>query len=97
MTDTDRISVSRHIDASAKEIFEVLTLPSNHVKIDGSGFVRSDNHADRIEKTGTKFVMNMEGDHMGGEYKMLATFILLVVVLMVRPYGLFGTPEIERL
>ncbi len=69
MTDKDRISVSRHIDASAKDIFEVLTLPSNHVKIDGSGFVRSDNHADRIQKTGTKFVMNMEGDHMDGEYQ----------------------------
>ncbi len=69
MTDTDRISVSRRIDAPAKDIFEVLTLPSNHVKIDGSGFVRSDEHADRIHKTGTKFVMNMEGDHMGGEYQ----------------------------
>jgi branched-chain amino acid transport system permease protein len=34
---------------------------------------------------------------MGGEYKLLATFIVLVVVLMVRPYGLFGTREIERL
>jgi len=39
----------------------------------------------------------LAGSYLGGEYKMLATFILLVVVLMVRPYGLFGTPEIERL
>ncbi|QVQ27595.1 branched-chain amino acid ABC transporter permease [Achromobacter deleyi] len=37
------------------------------------------------------------GAYMGGEYKLLATFIVLVVVLMVRPYGLFGTREIERL
>jgi branched-chain amino acid transport system permease protein len=28
---------------------------------------------------------------------VLATFSLLVLILMVRPYGLFGTHEIERL
>ena len=37
------------------------------------------------------------GAYLGGEYKLLATFIVLVVVLMLRPYGLFGTHEIERL
>ena len=37
------------------------------------------------------------GAYLGGEYKLLATFIVLVVVLMARPYGLFGTREIERL
>jgi branched-chain amino acid transport system permease protein len=37
------------------------------------------------------------GIYLGGEYKMLATFSLLVLILMVRPYGLFGTHEIERL
>lgn len=69
MTESQSITVSRRIDAPAKEIFAVLTLPSRHAEIDGSGFVRSDNHNDRIAKTGTKFVMNMEGDHMGGEYQ----------------------------
>ncbi|WP_323000849.1 branched-chain amino acid ABC transporter permease [Denitromonas sp.] len=34
---------------------------------------------------------------MGGEYKLLATFTILIAVLVVRPYGLFGTHEIERL
>jgi branched-chain amino acid transport system permease protein len=37
------------------------------------------------------------GAYLGGEYKLLATFVVLVVVLMLRPYGLFGTREIERL
>lgn len=37
------------------------------------------------------------GAFLGGEYKPLVTFSLLVVVLMIRPYGLFGTHEIERL
>lgn len=37
------------------------------------------------------------GTYLGGEYKMVATFGLLLSVLLVRPYGLFGTHEIERL
>ena len=37
------------------------------------------------------------GTYLGGEFKMLTTFGLLIAVLMVRPYGLFGTVEIERL
>lgn len=39
----------------------------------------------------------LTGFYIGGEYKLLATFSLLVLILMVRPYGLFGTHEIERL
>lgn len=39
----------------------------------------------------------LAGTFLGGEYKLLVTFIVLVLVLMIRPYGLFGTHEIERL
>ena len=39
----------------------------------------------------------LAGAYLGGEYKPLTTFSLLAIVLMVRPYGLFGTHEIERL
>jgi branched-chain amino acid transport system permease protein len=39
----------------------------------------------------------LAGFYLGGEYRLIATFLLLVVVLLVRPYGLFGTHEIERL
>lgn len=39
----------------------------------------------------------LAGFYLGGEYKLLATFSLLVLVLLARPYGLFGTHEIERL
>ncbi len=39
----------------------------------------------------------LAGAFLGAEYKLLATFVVLVAVLMVRPYGLFGTHEIERL
>jgi branched-chain amino acid transport system permease protein len=39
----------------------------------------------------------LAGTYLGGEYKLLITFGLLVVMLMIRPYGMFGTVEIERL
>jgi branched-chain amino acid transport system permease protein len=39
----------------------------------------------------------LAGAYLGGEFKLLATFVMLVAVLMIRPYGLFGTHEIERL
>lgn len=39
----------------------------------------------------------LAGAFLGGEYKLLATFVVLVTVLLIRPYGLFGTHEIERL
>lgn len=39
----------------------------------------------------------MVGRLFGGEFKLLATFSILLIVLTVRPYGLFGTHEIERL
>jgi len=42
-------------------------------------------------------VEGLAGAYLGGGYKLLATFIVLVTILMVRPYGLFGTHEIERL
>ena len=42
-------------------------------------------------------VESLAGGFLGGEFKLLATFMILIVVLLVRPYGLFGTHEIERL
>jgi uncharacterized protein YndB with AHSA1/START domain len=68
-TRISRITVSRIIDAPAPEIFDVLTLPSRHREIDGSGFVVSDDRTDRITAVGQVFRMNMTGDHMGGDYQ----------------------------
>lgn len=35
------------------------------------------------------------GAYFGGEYKQLATFSVLAIILVFKPYGLFGTREIE--
>ncbi|NCO59011.1 branched-chain amino acid ABC transporter permease, partial [bacterium] len=32
----------------------------------------------------------------GGGVKGVAPFFILVIILMIRPYGLFGKEEIER-
>lgn len=37
------------------------------------------------------------GSFLGGEFKQISTFTLLLVMLWVRPHGLFGTAEIDRL
>lgn len=67
--DAKSVTVDRTIDASAKDVFDVLSNPANHVELDGSGFVRSVDQADRITAVGQSFRMNMAGDHMGGEYQ----------------------------
>lgn len=69
MNDDTSISVSRTIDASAADLFDVLSLPERHVELDGSGFVRSVDQGDRITAAGQVFTMNMAGEHMGGDYK----------------------------
>ena len=33
----------------------------------------------------------------GGAFKDVVPFVVLLAILIVRPHGLFGTPEIERL
>jgi uncharacterized protein YndB with AHSA1/START domain len=63
------ITVSRTIDASTSEVFNVLTNPERHAELDGSGFVLSDEKSDRITGTGQVFRMNMSGPHMGGDYQ----------------------------
>ena len=69
MSDDQSITVSRTIDASTSQVFDVLTNPERHAELDGSGFVISDEKSDRITGTGQVFRMNMSGPHMGGDYQ----------------------------
>ncbi|MET0998361.1 MAG: SRPBCC family protein [Marmoricola sp.] len=69
MTHTNRTTVERTINAPSAAIFEVLSNPENHVALDGSGFVKSEEKTNRIQQVGDVFTMNMAGDHMGGEYQ----------------------------
>jgi uncharacterized protein YndB with AHSA1/START domain len=68
MSDTTSLTATREIQAPAPALFEILTTPARHREVDGSGFVRSDDHAEAITGTGETFRMHMTGDHMGGDY-----------------------------
>ncbi|WP_035718873.1 SRPBCC family protein [Gordonia shandongensis] len=63
------ITVERVIEAPVDRVFDVVSNPERHVALDGSGFMRSVDHADRIQAVGEVFTMNMAGPHMGGEYQ----------------------------
>lgn len=64
MTDTN--SATRVIDASANDIFAILSDPSRHSETDNSGMVVSADTDAKLEKVGDIFVMNMtkeDGDY----------------------------------
>jgi uncharacterized protein YndB with AHSA1/START domain len=67
-----QVSVSRVIDATADEIFDVLADPSKHSLIDGSGTVKaSRGHSQRLA-LGSKFGMSMR---MGVPYVIRNTVV----------------------
>ncbi len=37
------------------------------------------------------------GMFLGSEFRQITTYILALLVLLVRPNGLFGTKEVERI
>lgn len=41
-------------------------------------------------------VENLAGGYIGSGYKEIAGFAVIVVILMIRPYGLFGQKDVER-
>lgn len=41
-------------------------------------------------------VENLAGGYLGSGYKEIAGFVIVLIVLMFKPYGLFGEREIER-
>ena len=69
MTDETSITVQRSIDVAPAQVFDLLTNPDRHAEFDGSGFLRSADHPQRISAVGDTFRMNMAGDHMDGEYQ----------------------------
>ncbi|CAA9319506.1 MAG: hypothetical protein AVDCRST_MAG61-2184 [uncultured Friedmanniella sp.] len=69
MTTTSQ-TVTRTLNAPAAEIFDLLSNPERHTEFDGSGFLRSAVKPQRISAVGDVFRMEMEGDHMGGEYQV---------------------------
>src|SRR5438094_6350731 len=69
--ETERVTASTTIEAAAEEVFAVLTDPSAHADIDGTGWVRESLGADRITAVGQLFRMAMyHSNHPDKDYKI---------------------------
>lgn len=67
-----QVSVSRVINASPEAIFAIVSSPSGHQQIDGSGTVRGAIEGPDPLTLGDRFRMNMK---MGVPYKMWSTVV----------------------
>jgi uncharacterized protein YndB with AHSA1/START domain len=70
MSQADAISVSRKIPASPDVVFALLSDPTKHPEIDGSGMLRSATSNGAITGVGDAFTMRMHNDEMG-DYEMI--------------------------
>jgi hypothetical protein len=61
---TERIEVSRPIDASPQAIFAVLCDPQGHVAVDSSGMLQSA-EGDPVSAVGDSFVVHMDRESLG--------------------------------
>jgi hypothetical protein len=59
------VTESRDIDASASQIFSVVSDPATHPEIDGTGMLRSAADNQVISKVGDVFFMSVTHWHMG--------------------------------
>lgn len=70
----DRVAVSREVEASPREIFEILADPNRHVEIDGSGMLRGCFEGEPVSRVGDRFAMRMHNAEFG-DYEMDNTVV----------------------
>lgn len=59
MGNDERFEVQRQIAATASEVFDVLTDPQGHVRIDSTGMLQSA-EGQRVRRVGDRFVVHMD-------------------------------------
>lgn len=69
---SDRIAVTRTVQATPEQLFALLADPARHPEIDGSSMLRGIEGATSISGVGDEFVMNMHNDVLG-DYQMKNT------------------------
>jgi hypothetical protein len=74
----DRVSVTRRIAAPASTLFEIVSSPAGHVRIDGSGMLEAAVDATRVSAVGDVFDMDMDRAPLGdipnlGKYQVRNT------------------------
>ena len=82
MPEPTRMTVTRVIPASAEVIFALITLPSGHVAMDGSGMLLSAPDDTPLTAVGDSFVINMDREPLGdvpemGKYDVLNTVLAI--------------------
>jgi hypothetical protein len=80
---SERVSVTRRIAAPASELFAIVSNPSGHVDIDGSGMLESAPDARPLSAVGETFDMDMDREPLGdipnmGKYKVRNTVTRIV-------------------
>jgi uncharacterized protein YndB with AHSA1/START domain len=88
MSETDvrqtesRLEMTRSINAPAAAVFAVITDPTGHVKIDGSGMLVAAQDSSPLTGVGDSFVMNMDREALGdiplGKYQVRNTVTAFV-------------------
>ena len=72
---SDQIQVSKTVDASPEQLFDVLATPKRHQEFDGADMLRGvEGSSSQVSGTGDEFVMNMENDALGA-YQMKNTVV----------------------
>ena len=82
MSDVERVEVSRVIECSPAEVFDVVSDPEMHVRIDGSGMLEAAPDSRRATAVGDTFEMAMDREPLGdlpmGKYQVLNTVTRIV-------------------
>ena len=82
MTDTERVEVTRWIEAEPATIFDVLRDPMGHVAIDSSGMLMSAEGAP-VEAVGDRFLVHMDREALGD--RPLGRYDVEVVITTYAP------------
>jgi uncharacterized protein YndB with AHSA1/START domain len=80
---SDRVSTSRRIAAPAAKLFKIVSNPSGHVAIDGSGMLEAAPDARQLTAVGETFDIDMDRAPLGdipnmGKYKVRNTVTKIV-------------------
>jgi uncharacterized protein YndB with AHSA1/START domain len=78
----ERIAATRTVAANPAEVFNLVTDPTMHVEIDGSGMLEAAPGSQPVRAPGDTFVMDMDRESLGdqpmGKYKSVNTVTRIV-------------------
>lgn len=80
---SDRVSATRRIAAPASVLFQIVSNPTGHVEIDGSGMLEAAPNARQLTAVGETFDMDMDRAPLGdipdmGKYKVRNTVTQII-------------------